>query len=157
MIRLANIDDCKKIIEILNNTTLNLHEKGIKQWAYPWSEDEILKDINKGYVYILLYDGEEVATFSIRDINNYVIEMDSYNKYLYRIAILPKYQGRNLGMEIIDYSITYAGNLDKSLYLDCWAGNKNLRKFYLNAGFKYLGDFKEEDYMISVFKYSYGD
>ncbi|MTI67822.1 MAG: GNAT family N-acetyltransferase [Firmicutes bacterium] len=157
MIRLANTNDCKKIIEILNNTTLNLHKKGIKQWSYPWSKDGILKDIKKGYIYILKYDGEEIATFSIKDINYYVIEMDSYNKYLYRIAILPKYQGNNLGMEIIDYSITYAENLDKGLYLDCWAGNKKLKKFYLNAGFKYLGDFKEEDYMISVFKYSYGD
>jgi hypothetical protein len=39
------------------------------------------------------------------------------------------------------------------LYLDCWAGNKKLRNFYSNAGFDFIGDFPEEDYMISVFKY----
>ncbi|GAA0180924.1 hypothetical protein SH2C18_35360 [Clostridium sediminicola] len=38
-------------------------------------------------------------------------------------------------------------------YLDCWAGNEKLRTFYLKAGFDFCGDFPEDNYMSSVFKY----
>jgi hypothetical protein len=44
--------------------------------------------------------------------------------------------------------------MNKTLYLDCWAGNEKLKEFYFNNGFEYVGDFPEEDYFISVFKFN---
>ncbi len=41
-----------------------------------------------------------------------------------------------------------------NLYLDCWAGNKKLRNFYLESGFIYMGDYPEDDYYISIYKLS---
>jgi GNAT superfamily N-acetyltransferase len=141
------------IIEILNKVTLNLHEKGVSQWTYPWVDDEIISDINKQRVYIMILDDTTSATFSIKDsscVNADLIEAN--NNYIYRIAVLPEYQGKKLGLDIIKFALEYSKNTSKSLYLDCWAGNSNLRRFYSGAGFEFLGDVPEEDYFVSVFK-----
>ena len=152
-IRLAGIDDADAVTELLNNTTLKLHEKGVNQWAYPWDEDKLKADIEERNVYVLLVNGITVGTFSIKHIDKYepvLIEISSL--YLYRIAILPEYQGNNLGMKIIQFACQVSEKIKRPIYLDCWAGNQKLRSFYSAAGFDYLGDFPEENYMISVFR-----
>jgi len=153
-IRSAEIKDADSIVNILNKVTYHLYKKGINQWDYPWSYEKIEEDINSGDVYVISAEDLIIGTFSIKDIDNLasiLIERDS--KYLYRIAILPEHQGKNIGNKIINYSIEYSRKFNKSLYLDCWAGNEKLKSFYKNAGFDYLGDYPEEDYFISVFKF----
>lgn len=153
-IKIAEINNLDTIVELLNKVTLHLHEKGVNQWGYPCNRNEIEMDIEKEKIYVLLMGDLIVGTFSLKDIDNFdffLIEPNS--KYLYRIAILPEYQGKKLGMEIINFAYGYSRNLKNTLYLDCWAGNKKLRHFYSKAGFDYMGDFLEEDYMVSVFKY----
>lgn len=153
-IRLAEMEDIDIIVELLNKVTLQLHKKGINQWKYPWDFKEIEVDVKNKYTYVLIVDEKIVGTFSIKDIDNFdFLSIETHSKYLYRIAILPEYHGKNLGIEIINYSCQYVRKLDKTLYLDCWAGNRKLRNFYLNAGFDFIGDFIEKDYMISVFKF----
>lgn len=94
-----------------------------------------------------------VGTFSIKNTDNINVDsIEPENKYLYRIAILPEYQGKGLGLGIVEFSLDYSKNMGKSLYLDCWAGNKKLRSFYSNTGFDFIGNAPEEDYFISVFK-----
>jgi len=79
------------------------------------------------------------------------LQPEPRSKYLYQIAILPEYQGKGIGKQITTFA---QGLADLAVYLDCWAGNEKLKKFYTETGFKYLGDFPEEDYFISIFKYS---
>lgn len=154
-IRLAKIEDTDSIVKLLDEVTLHLHKKGIAQWTFPWEPREIKSDIEKGYIYVLLVNERIVGTFSIKDIDNFeFLTIEPYSKYLYRIAILPDFQGKKLGIEIINYVYEYARKVNKAVYLDCWAGNEKLRSFYSNAGFEYIGDFPENDYMISVFKYN---
>lgn len=153
LIRLANADDHKNVINILNKAALDLHTKGINQWDYPWDEDEVFPQIQSGYLYIVLVDGQVIATFGIKEINslsNCLIEPGSH--YLYQIAILPEYQGKGYGAGIIDWACENARENNKTFYLDCWAGNDKLKSFYQGNGFSYEGDFPEEDYYISVFK-----
>ena len=99
---------------------------------------------------------EILGTFSLKDIDdNFDVNfIKTSSVYLYRIAILPEYQRKSIGKEIINYACGYSKNVNKPLYLDCWVGNEKLRSFYLNSGFNFCGDFSEEDYMISVFKYN---
>lgn len=155
-IRLAGEDDVRIIVELLNKVTLNLHQKNINQWTYPWNFEEINIDIKNKNTYVITTDKLIVGTFSIKDMGiNMVLDISKpYNLYLYRIAILPRYQGKNIGLKVVNYAFQVSRNLRKTLYLDCWAGNIKLRKFYSKAGFDYCGNFQEEDYMISVFKYS---
>ena len=154
VIKPAEINDKDSIVELLNKVTLHLHEKGIDQWSYPWNPDKIELDINDGHVYVLLIDDLICGTFSLRDMDNPDFPLFEPNsKYLYRIAMLPEYQGMNLGSQILNYVCEHSRNAKQKVYLDCWAGNKKLRDFYSNAQFEFLGDFPEEDYFISIFKY----
>jgi ribosomal protein S18 acetylase RimI-like enzyme len=152
-IRLAELNDKDSIVELLNKVTLHLHDKGVNQWEYPWNTEEIKQDIEKGLVYLLIVEDLIVGTFSIKDTDNINTDLiEQGNKYIYRIAILPEYQGKNHGLNIIKFSLDYSRNMDKSLYLDCWAGNEKLRSFYSSTGFDFMGNVPEEDYFVSVFK-----
>jgi len=154
-IRLAVKEDISTILELLNKVTLNLHEKNINQWDYPWESEAIIMDVENRNVYVLTIDNLIVGTFSIKtmDTNMVFPISDIGSFYLYRIAVLPECQGKDLGVKIVNYACEFSRSSKKSLYLDCWAGNVKLKSFYLKAGFDFCGDFPEEDYMIGVFKY----
>lgn len=152
-IRLANADDYKKLVYVLNETALDLHNKGINQWDYPWNENEVLNQIKSSFLYTVLVNEQVIGTFGIKDINSLSdCLIQPCSQYLYQIAILPEFQGKGYGQAIIDWAFGYARETKISLYLDCWAGNEKLKCFYQENGFHYEGDFPEEDYYISVFK-----
>lgn len=150
--RRATMNDFAQIVTILNDVTLDLHKKGINQWAYPWESETIKEDVINNHSFVLEADGKIIGIFFICDIDT-LSELVTVpaSKYLYRIAILPEYQGTGMGRRITDFARSYAKEMDKPLFLDCWAGNVKLKQFYSDQGFAYVGDFPEEDYFISVF------
>ncbi|WP_185903575.1 GNAT family N-acetyltransferase [Lysinibacillus sphaericus] len=154
-IRLAKIDDFAQVVYILNEVTLNLQQKGIQQWEFPWDDNKIINQLKNDYLYVLLVEEEMIGTFCIYDIDNInEFSLDEKGKYLSQIAILPKFQGKNIGSAITEFACFFVKELDKTLYLDCWAGNEKLKQFYSRNGLKYIGDFPEENYFVSIFKYS---
>lgn len=154
-IRLAELNDQQQVMSVLNETTLGLQRKGIYQWDYPWDINKIVSEIRKNYMYVLVVDEEIVGTFCIKEIDCLgELTIDSNSNYLFQIAILPKYQGNNYGSVITDFACSFTSKRNKPMYLDCWAGNEKLKSFYLNNGFAYQGDFPEDDYFISVFKFN---
>ena len=159
-IRLANNNYRGIIVEILNTVTLSLKQKNINQWTYPCDPKKLELDIKNKNTYVLVSEDVTIGIFSLKNlgINSWVSNVHQNDLYLYQIAILPEYQGKNIGRIIIDYSCKISRDTKKTLYLDCWAGNEKLKNFYIKAGLDYCGDFPEEDYKISVYKYeSEGD
>jgi GNAT superfamily N-acetyltransferase len=154
-IRLATLNDQQQVLSVLNKVTLGLQKKGINQWDYPWHVNKIVSAIKNNYSYVLLMDEKIVGTFCIKDID-FLSELtiNSKSKYLSQIAILPEYQGNDLGSVLMDFACSFANEVNKTIYLDCWAGNEKLKDFYLNTDFEYQGDFPEEDYFISIFKFN---
>lgn len=153
--RLAKLDDLQQLLYILNIATLDLQQKGIHQWDYPWDNNKIVNQIKNNFSYVLILDKKIIGTFCISEIdktNEFSIEVKS--KYLSQIAILPEFQGKNFGSSITQFACSFVKELKKTLYLDCWAGNEKLKEFYSRNGLEYIGDFPEEDYYISIFKYS---
>lgn len=144
--------DLEIVVNLLNEVTEMLLKKGIKQWEHPWDATEIEVDINTNRLYVVEVDGEVICSFSIKKIDQLNSLTIKEGLYLYRIAVLPKLQGKDYGGKIIDFSICLAREKNLSLYLDCWAGNEKLKNFYSCSGLEYLGDYPEEDYMISIFK-----
>jgi len=141
------------ILNILNQVTLDLHQKGIKQWDYPWNEKEVLHDVELSRAYIVTVNEQVVATFFIKEkdsLSTFALEPNSM--YLNQIAIFPEYQGQNIGRYIIDYANNLAQVEGKPLYLDCYAGNDKLIEFYRKNGFENLGNYPEDDYFVSIFK-----
>jgi ribosomal protein S18 acetylase RimI-like enzyme len=155
-IRSAREEDLQTVLSLLNEVTLDLYQKGIYQWDYPWEEKRVLSQINNQHLYVLLTEGHQIAgTFCVSEIhkiNDLPVEANS--KYLSQIAVSPKLQGMKFGSKIIQFACSLAEETDKTLYLDCWAGNDKLKAFYTSNGLTYTGDFPEEDYRISIFKYN---
>ena len=149
-IRKAQIKDCRTIIDILNRTTLFLHNKGIFQWEYPWDDVEIKEDIILGSLYVLEISDQIIGTFGLKPkISIGDISLEDSAVYLYQIAIDPAHQGSGHGRELIDF----CKEIREIIYLDCWSGNLKLRDFYMSNGFEYIKDLPEEDFFVSVFRW----
>ena len=69
--------------------------------------------------------------------------------FLYGLVIDPVWQGQGWGLVLLQGLCRQAA--PGILTLDCWAGNKRLRRFYTDAGFCLHGEFPENDYRIAVF------
>lgn len=153
-IGLAKEEDVSSIVQLLNEVTLELLSKKVMQWDYPWDRNTINSDVSHGCQYIVKENNMIIAVFSLKDmpVNDWTSEEEEGRMYLYRIAVEPEFQGKNVGSYICGWVQSFAGQNHKTVYLDCWAGNDKLKDFYSSTGFYYIGDFPEEDYMVSVFR-----
>ena len=154
-IQKALLPDAMPIARLLDEVTVQLHQKGILQWEHPWDPDKIGQDILLERVWACRDGKELVGTFSLRPLQT-ALWLDRRAKpdgqwYLYRIALRPSCQGSGLGTELIRFACCLADHAQKDLYLDCWAGNHALRRFYSSANFDTVGIFPEENYQICVF------
>ncbi|MGL4374255.1 MAG: GNAT family N-acetyltransferase [Turicibacter sp.] len=152
---LAQPAHTEDIMDLLRKVTLDLHQKEIKQWIYPWDVEEISQDIKGENIYLITYKGTIIGTFSMNETANSRFESSTLptDLYLYRIAITPAYQRLNLGLTLMNHICQAAKELGENIYLDCFASNEKLKSFYTTAGFEFIQDLAEEDYMMSVFKY----
>lgn len=152
IINLAGKSDIKPVVEVLDKATLKLLKKDIKQWTYPWPIPLVENEIAQKLVYKVEIENLVIGTFMIkpiRSLNNLLIKENSL--YVARIAILPEYQGKNIGVHIISYCWSFSKKHKRDMYLDCWAGNVTLKEFYSKCGLTCLGDFPVDDYYVSVY------
>jgi ribosomal protein S18 acetylase RimI-like enzyme len=149
----AVLADLDRIVSVLDEATLKLLKNEIPQWNYPWYREDIEKDLKSQYV--VREEGSIIAVFSIKPLDNYFDKgiQSKEDCYLHRIAALPEYQGKGIGEKILRFVQKFSIKQEKNIYLDCYQGNKKLRQFYEKAGFYYQGDYPEEDYMVSVFRF----
>lgn len=157
-IRQSILAEADLIRELLDRATLALHNKGVMQWDLPWDKAEILTPISAGYCYSLHLGPALAGTFLLhpplsQDEKRYTLS-DPDCLYLSRIALSPELQGHGLGREITAFAQEQAAASHNNLYLDCWAGNQKLKAFYTATGFQHLGDQPEDDYMVSLFRFS---
>ncbi|MDV2886714.1 GNAT family N-acetyltransferase [Alkalihalophilus pseudofirmus] len=157
LIRETRIEDVEKVSGLLNKVTKDLIKRGINQWEYPFDRELLLEQARHHHSYVVTTEEKEIiGTFCIKDIEQINdLSLKGLNKYLYQLAIIPDYQGKNAGAVVLSFAYKLVKNLNTALYLDCWAGNEKLKKFYLRNGMTYIGDFQEEGYFISVFTYNH--
>jgi GNAT superfamily N-acetyltransferase len=127
-IGLAENKDSSLILELLNEITLKLLTNKVLQWDYPWDNNVIDCDISGGYQYIVKEENKIIAVFSLKDIpvNFWSKEISKNQMYFYRVAVVPAYQGKNIGKYICNWVQSYAKKNNKHIFLDCWAGNSKL-------------------------------
>ncbi|MGN6710012.1 GNAT family N-acetyltransferase, partial [Anaerocolumna jejuensis] len=153
----AVFEDLDEIVNVLDEVTLKLLDEGIQQWKYPWYKENVKKELD--YQYVVRKENKIIAVFSIRPLgkNNFMEEAGERDHYLYRIAIMPEFQGKKMGEAILQYVRKLCRKDKLNVYLDCYAGNDKLRKFYKKEGFYEVGNFSEKDYNISVFRFLWKD
>ena len=65
-IQKALLPDAMPIARLLDEVTVQLHQKGILQWEHPWDPDKIGQDILLERVWACRDGKELVGTFSLR-------------------------------------------------------------------------------------------
>lgn len=157
MIRLANINDLDKIMEIRNEASALLKYHGINQWqdGYP-NKNTFLNDINNKTLFVSV-DEEVNGICSL----SYLID-PSYNKIyggkwltnnskylvIHRLAVSKKMVNKGVATELIKFAINYANtNNLKSIRVDTHRDNKRMIYLLNKLGFKECGKIFLIDYV----------
>ena len=153
-IRHAETQDGGVLLDILNRATNKLLEKGVRQWTSPWKMELVNQAIEAGEQFLAVENGEIVAVFRLSDksTNPAVEAIRPGNLYLSQLAVDALRQNLGVGKQVMQQVLAEAAEQNKTLYLDCWAGNKKLKAFYEDCGMQSLGDFPEDNYYITVFR-----
>ena len=148
-ITLANENNAFEIYYILNKAKEKLNEKGINQWEEGWDIDDLRRKCKLGFFYIFYDKGNIIGCYCLEKNKDIKWIEDKEFYYLSLLCLLPNYQGKGLGKILIQSAIE---NSDKILYVDCLAENQKLKMIFENNGFKYIKDFRNNKYDISIFK-----
>ncbi|MBL4930592.1 GNAT family N-acetyltransferase [Clostridium paridis] len=148
----TDIDD---IMNIISQAQAYFKEQGIDQWQnnYP-SVETISNDINNNHSYVLLEDGNIVATAAVSFDGEktydtiYEGQWVSNNEFavIHRIAVHSKYKGLGLSSEIIKNVEEIC--LNKGVYsikVDTHEENLSMQKLLRKNAFKYCGIIYLED------------
>ena len=153
-IRLAQLTDADKVLDIIEINKMYLKSMNIDQWqnGYP-NINSIHDDINLKQCFVLEENEEIIGTAAIitgieETYNNiyngkWLTDIDNYVT-IHRIAISPNYKGRNLAYKFIEYCVD---NYSKctSIRIDTHKDNLSMQKFLSNSGFTHCGDIYLED------------
>ena len=153
-LRLAQQNDIKDIMIVINDAKKYLKDQGSLQWnqddGYP-SEKDLLKDIENGYCYVLEDEKNIIGTMSIV----YGID-ENYNtiydgKWLtngayasiHRIAIKNTHHQQGLGKKMLELAedIISKNNIN-SIKIDTHKINKPMINTILKTGYTYCGIIK---------------
>lgn len=141
--------DVPKVMEIINQAKNYLKGQGIDQWqkGYP-NEELIYDDIEKGIGYVMVKDGEVIATTAIS-----FEEESAYNKIqegkwitegeyssIHRIAVANSQKGSGVMGEMV--KCVQQMSLERGMHsikIDTHEENLSMQKAMENSGFKYCG------------------
>lgn len=153
-IRSAELQDSGVVLDILKRATDKLLAKGVRQWTSPWEAETVERAIEAGEQYLAIENWQIVAVFKLSDQgeNPDVEATQPGDLYLSQLAVDTLRQNLGVGKRVMQKILQYAAEQKKTLYLDCWAGNTKLKAFYEECGMESLGDYPEEDYLITVFR-----
>lgn len=148
--------DIDNIIEIIEEGKVSLKKAQIPQWTdgYP-NRETIMEDIDKGYSYVLVNNGEIVGTaaliYGVEETYKKIFEGEWLSELeecaiLHRVAIKESEKGKSLAVRIIEFVQEDAKAKGmESIRIDTHRKNKSMRKMIEKSGFEYCGIIYLED------------
>ncbi|NLY68095.1 MAG: GNAT family N-acetyltransferase [Tissierellia bacterium] len=147
--RKAKESDIDSIMNIIKQAQDYFKEAGIDQWQNNYPNIETIKnDIEKGYGYVLVNDGEVVGTVAVsfdgertyENIyeGNWISNLDY--AVVHRLAIDNRYKGQGLASVIMKSieEMCLKRNVH-SIRIDTHQDNKSMQRLIEKNGFKYCG------------------
>lgn len=169
-VRHAQPDDKDAIIQISQRVQDSLTANGSLQHIGPLDPESTFKAIAGQQCYVLESEQSEDLEKSVigcalmRHLEpgyfafTSSFSMESFARpwlYLHSIMLEPNQQGRGIGVsfvsEVVEQMALEQRSNEGTIFLDCWAGNEKLGKFYTGVGFQFAAVVPEEDYEIAVF------
>lgn len=146
--KVATGRDISRIIEMLKKLAVWMKDNEINQWRFlleGGDDDEIEQAINNQETYIVLKDGQLVATFTLLstqsewDKHIWGEELNSSSLYLHRLAVIPSYMKKELGSSILSWIQNNMNGHQDYIKLDCVSDNPKLNAFYKGNNFELIG------------------
>ncbi|KAF2165075.1 hypothetical protein M409DRAFT_24463 [Zasmidium cellare ATCC 36951] len=168
-IRHGRTADQDEIIKLSRRVQDKLTASGSLQQIGPLQQDAVAQAIANQQCYVLeRYQSSSLESKTIgcalsRSLQaGYFLSTSDFDMksfpspwlYLHSIMLEPEAQGRGIGKSFVAEVVNKIASLHHDcgiLFLDCWAGNQTLRRFYAEVGFTFTAVIPEEDYEIAVF------
>ncbi|WP_433308075.1 GNAT family N-acetyltransferase (plasmid) [Actinoplanes sp. CA-030573] len=143
----AKADDLPTVLQILDDAARWLQDQGIEQWPArfggvdDWRSARIGRYVEAGESWLVHVAGEPVATFSVStradpDYADGWPDGPHAALYIFRMAVLRSWAGRDLGTRILDWASSRALAAGHDwLRLDCHRRNRPLQRYYEARGF----------------------
>ncbi|TLP71818.1 GNAT family N-acetyltransferase [Maribacter sp. ACAM166] len=148
MIELAKISQLNEILRMTNACRVVMEAKGIYQWTidYP-SKKSFENDLERNELYVLKNEDRiigNIVVSSFMDEEYRSVQWlteNTRNYYIHRLAVHPKFQGKGLAQQLMDFGENFAReNNALSVRLDTFSRNKRNQKFYEKRGYIKLED-----------------
>lgn len=171
-IRATTPSDLDTVLAVLDEAAAWLQSIGMReQWPPVVSEDErfltqVTRLVGEGRFYVASSEGDAVGVFNLRDEPNLdggpsgywtLEDLKQPAVYLFQLAVRRSVASQGVAASMLQWAFETAQRRERTLRLDCWAGNERLRRYYLDAGFQHLGDWEGSDstgrfYAVSRFE-----
>ncbi|MBE8715194.1 GNAT family N-acetyltransferase [Sphingobacterium hungaricum] len=140
----STMDDLKDIFHLYDLATAYQKTHISNGWP-SFKEEMVVQEINKGYQYKFVADGQTACVFAIalHDPDIWFEKDEDPALYIHRIATHPDYRGQHFVKQIVEWATDFAvANKLQFIRMDTTAGNPKLIAYYQSCGFDYLGDVK---------------
>ena len=141
MIRKANKEDIKRIIELLHQVNMVHHvirPDLFKPYTTKYNEQELetmLKDDSKP---IFVFDDGKVLGYAfcqVSEVRNHQLLEDIKTLYIDDICVDENARGKHVGKALYEYVRDYAKSIGcNNITLNVWEGNEPALHFYRNMG-----------------------
>lgn len=128
MIRMAEVTDLERVLQITANTITEVYSHYYAEGVVGFflkhhSREHVLSDIEHGTVWVLEHDGSPIGTMTIRE------------NAVYRLFVLPEYQSRGYGSQLMDFAEDKIAETFDHIHIDSSLAAKEM---YLKRGYKEL-------------------
>jgi GNAT superfamily N-acetyltransferase len=148
----ANVSDVPGVLAVFDEAVAWLTQKGLSgQWgttpfsAIPNMHNQFIDWIHDGTLYVARLNGTVEATIVLTDqAPKYAAHLwhsfPSTALYIEAFAATRSPQGRGVGLALLKWAEKYGKESGKTMmWLDCWADNPDLCKYYEQAGYEARG------------------
>ena len=148
MIRLAQVSDLDRVLQITRLCTREMESRKVFQWNehYP-DRKSFVRDIRNSELYVYCIKDMVVGCVSICSLMDEVYRKVSWKTngknsvYIHRLAVNPKHQKRGIGGKLMDFAEkkSKSDGID-SIRLDTFSQNRVNQNFYEARGYIKLED-----------------
>ena len=141
MIRRANTNDIKQIINLLHQVNMVHHiirPDLFKPHTTKYNEQELSKMLDNENKPIFVFDDGGVLGYAfcqISEVQNDILLQDTKTMYIDDICVDENARGKHVGKALFEYVRDYAQTIGcHNITLNVWTGNDAAQSFYKNMG-----------------------
>jgi ribosomal protein S18 acetylase RimI-like enzyme len=147
IIHRATRSDAVAVVALLDEAAAWLESRGIDHWRRGRFAEEVNQTITNGDLFVGREGGAIVGCFMLDEgsprLSQWLVERgrEPTRGVVGRLTVAREAAGRGLGVELLDAATGVAAGREIAFArLECPSESAGLRRFYLGAGFTYLGD-----------------